>query len=528
MAVELPLWPLPSDEGMRAEMELARAAHAIPPRRRPPPLHDSGSTLPPEPRAGALPYVGALNEWYALLECIELLRPLPPGPTSAALSAALAALCHVPADVPRAPHPHASSAAAAADELECELRGVRVAACPASGGRGVASTRPLRAGERVVAVPAGALLCAAAARASPLAAVLPELREGAWDETLAVMLLLLHERRRGRASRWWRYLRLLPREFENTSSWTHAQIESLGGGATYWRARGAREEVLAIRAALLPRLRRLAPQLFPAHAYGEAEWLWARAVVETRAIALPSGPQAGAVVVAPLLDMVNHSQAPQLKVVADGAGGLCLEAQVDVAAHTELSICYGALDADDLLLHHGVVLADDAARRAAPPARTPPPLRVAVALQPPARLEAAEGGALLSSVLLLTHHLRLPLDGALVRGAAADGAALPPRLLGSARMLSIGGGEELRRLPVARADSAPLSESNEAAALRLLEEACEEAVAALCGEGEEEEGTGRKRRRGGARVQKGRELCAQQRRLYERALREIRTLQAAC
>ena len=52
----------------------------------------------------------------------------------------------------------------------------------------------------------------------------------------------------------------------------------------------------------------------------EQAWAWARAVIETRALALPTplgGSGAGALVIAPLIDMANHAQAAQLEVVAD-------------------------------------------------------------------------------------------------------------------------------------------------------------------------------------------------------------------
>ena len=280
------------------------------------------------PSAGPVPFISPLNEWYALRECRQLLHPVPDGLTAAAVSSALEVLTWAPADSSPCAERELEAMAEAATGLDCDMAAVQVAQCP-WGGRGLASQRAIEQGEVVLSVPSSSLLSAASAKRSELAAVLPLVDEGEWTETVVVMLLLLNERRKGRASRWWRWLRLLPREFHNTSSWSTAQLQALRGPA-YWRAVSAQSELLEIFATLRPRLYAAAPTLFPPSAFSREAWVWARAVVETRAISLQSKLgelAAGALVIAPLIDMANTSQAPQLEICVKGAS-LCLQVQI--------------------------------------------------------------------------------------------------------------------------------------------------------------------------------------------------------
>ena len=273
------------------------------------------------------------------------------------------------------------------------------------------------------------------------------------------MLLLLRERARGRASRWARWLRLLPAAFDNLASWSDAELRPLHGCDCYWQAVAAREEVAALH-------RSVAARVGAAAAGTLAEWRWAYGAVATRAIALPAALgelDAGALVIVPVLDMANHAAAAQLELTVDAASGeLRATTLAAVGAGTQLFLSYGSLDAEALLLSYGV-----------PPAAAAPLAPVTLALAPPPALESADD--LLAAVLLLLQHMGLPLDG----WAGGDGAPLPARLLGTARLLSLRSADELTALPIAAADARPLSDANERAAVALVAAAIEAALAAL-------------------------------------------------
>lgn len=116
-------------------------------------------------------------------------------------------------------------------------------------------------------------------------------------------------------------------------------------------------------------------------AYSEASWLWAKSVLDTRAMALPAdlGPDLpqGTLVLAPVIDMANHAQAPKLSLdIEQGTDGrgearLCLRATAPVAPGEQLFINYGRFDAQELFLHYGI-----------PPPEVPP-LTIGEADTPP-------------------------------------------------------------------------------------------------------------------------------------------------
>lgn len=517
-----------------------------------------------------VPFVSPSNEYRALL----MTRGLVAGAHSCemAVSDALSELCAV----------HNASASVGVpsfsdgdgtDDLRTRLldsfgvsvtstSAARLATC-SQGGRGLVSTRPLCTGETVVRLPAHALLSVSTARSCPvLGPLVPLIDEGAWTEHVVTILLLLHERSKGRASKWVAWLRALPRDMHNLCSWPPPEAALLRGCDAYWRAHASREELREIRAALLPRLRSAAAATattaahsasrapaahsasrgpadggttgsgganadpFPEASYTLELWVWARSIIETRAIALPAalpGLPAGSLVLAPVIDFANHAAAAELELhveapstitasiataattetdgaaaatamaEADGGrecGALCLRTVCGVpAAGRQLHLSYGAFDAEALLEHHGIV-------EAAPGYAT---LRVPLRLTPCA--EAEEDDALLASLMMILQHMGLSMDDCVLaepsppppllqsvsalelpreaerpppEAAAAPPHALPSRLLGVARLCCITCAEQLTNLPVALADLQALSPANEAAAIALLRTRCEE------------------------------------------------------
>ena len=541
--------------------------------------------------------VSPANERHALLHARRLLaqRGLP----TAAADALLSSLCAAPAEEAGPADEDGTMARLAEAHPGSRIGATRLARCE-WGGRGVVSTAALGAGAVAVSVPGAALLSVAAARrCAALAPLLPLVEEGAWTETVQVMLLLLHERERGRRSPWHAWLRSLPRDLQNVGSWSEAQAGRLGGSAVYWRSHAARAELAEIRAGLLPRLRRAGASL-PEHAHTAERWRWARGVIATRGLALPApagGSAAGALVLAPLIDMANHAEAAPLELAVDAeADALQLRAICDVASGSQLCLSYGSLGADEMLEMHGIVSAEQITPPSAEPEPEPEsagaggglarwphtaaaPIRIPVSLAPCDALE--EQPALLGTVMLLLSHMDLPLDGhvcappppmlrgrphrpteppeeagtvdpllllerRLLRERRASAPVVPARLLGAARLCCLRSHDEVSRLPVSRADHAPLSAENERAGVEMLCEALAEALEALpapppaCDAAADERSaapTGRvglKRPRGGQargldeeRAQLARAFCAGQRRTLQLALAELERRQAA-
>jgi hypothetical protein len=225
--------------------------------------------------------------------------------------------------------------------------------------------------------------------------------------------------------------------------------------------------------------------------------VWARGVLETRAFALPADVasgnaqvgvvRAGELVLAPLCDMVNHSQAPQLQLRVGVDGSLQLHTMVDVPPNTQLCYSYGSHDKVDLLIHHGIfspsavaVVGGGGGGGAGGGAgggsslvagSTAPPLHLSVNLQPCNAL--AEHDTLLSKVILILSHLGLTMDGWLTAGVSGGGGGgcsgggggvdggvqcVPAALVAAARLLSVRTDAEFNSLSLGRAlGTLPLS-----------------------------------------------------------------------
>ena len=424
-------------------------------------LHD----LPlPDARNKDVAVMSASNEQRALLKARELLSGLPS--SEAAIDVALGENCRLSNG-----HNVEADDSSSFDALRTDVLasvgapdgGAARLACCAYGGRGLVSARSLAAGESVVSVPSSALLSVAAARrCATLGPLLHLIDEGEWTEHVIVILLLLHERRKGAASHWAKWFAALPTEWNNLCSWSEGETALLAGTAAYWRAYATREELTQMRDEILPRLRLAAAELrqragcsiasdddtgtfassdafaFPDEHYSLEQWVWARSVIETRALALPidlGDMRAGDLVLAPAIDFANHSEAAEMQLHVDAARGLfSLRTVCAVPAGVQLCLSYGALDAEQLLEHHGIVDATPpppAASLSPPPAATlspaasqPPvtsaptrrvadrrvgaPLVVPISLSPCECLEEDE--SLLSSVLLIMQHIGLSLE----------------------------------------------------------------------------------------------------------------------
>lgn len=438
--------------------------------------------LPATPQP--VPWLSAGNEWRALMLARSLLSGSPA--SLRAVEAALSQLVSSHGGAPAVWPPKGCADLGNCGNEDLGIAGSRVclAEC-AFTGRGLVAACHLSAGDCAVSVPERSLLCTAVAKRSPaLAGIVQTIDEGEWTEHTIMILLLLYERRRGRASRWAPWFKSLPHTLHNLSSWSETEALPLQGCAAYWRSHAARAELKEIRARLMPRLRTGlvdSQGVFSEDAYALSRWQWARAVIETRAISIPAelgGIEAGAMVLAPTIDFANHAEAPHLHLRVDD-GCLQLVTVCPAQAGTQLCLSYGSFDAEGLLEHHGILQHSGCAKvdGSADAVPTRAPMHIPLSLTPCTELE--EQPELLASVLVLMAHMDLALDGYLDEGSILRGEALPARLLGGARMCSIVSAHELEDPAIARVDSAPLSKENEGRAIEMLRSLLEDRLAAL-------------------------------------------------
>ena len=241
-------------------------------------------------------------------------------------------------------------------------------------GWGLKATRAVRAGERLVELPPGAMLTygdggAAAGQSNQtdpaLLALIARVPEELWGGRLA--LALLAERAKGPASPFAAYVAALPRGFPGVPMFfAREALEAIDYPPVVeqvkrrcrWLARFAGTELAPLAAAgsggegggVGSGQGPFGGAVVDVNALG-----WGLAAVTSRAFRVrgPSHPAA----LLPLIDMCNHSFEPNAEVVpaakdggGAGGGGVVMVAKRDVAAGEPLLLSYGPLSNDFLLM----------------------------------------------------------------------------------------------------------------------------------------------------------------------------------
>jgi len=199
---------------------------------------------------------------------------------------------------------HAAEEDVAALEGWLQSRGVttplRAARLPGYGLSLVAGEAGVKAGDILLSIPVGLHISPSAVRSSPIGRAL----EGVVDDDSAFLSLgLLAEVAVGEASALSPYVRILPQwdEMQLPLLWPSSERSELLRGSYLGDAteqtRGALEEQWANIATVA----QSQPELFPPATFNEKNWLWAQAIVLTRA--LPFGNELSLI---PGLDLCNH------------------------------------------------------------------------------------------------------------------------------------------------------------------------------------------------------------------------------
>ena len=346
-------------------------------------------------------------------------------------------------------------AEAAAATLVCELQalgasfssGVAARLAPDGLGLGLFATRDLRAGDELAVIPGKAALTAASAVASLVGDAVRAAGVTLGDgehcvSERSVLLLYLLAARQGTCAApaaHVAYSRSLPRDIGIPLLWPEDQQSALLGGTELLRY--IQLQLVALKqqhGLLFPSLSCARADLFPSECFSLTDFMWAHAVVASRAFPASSlhrcaglapeqaaeaaADEAADGVLLPWLDIANHdgrgadvSWQPSLSPALDGFRVVLLRG---VASGEQIMSCYGAKSAGRMLLGYGFCSWD------APPEQLP--LRVGAVfaeVTPTARarkmelFRAVAGGGLSLEVVL-----------------SADDSALPAPLLAAARV----------------------------------------------------------------------------------------------
>lgn len=261
--------------------------------------------------------------------------------------------------------------------------GVRVRSEGGSG-LGLVAARDCAPGALLATLPPSCLLSYDPQALAPsLRALVEAVPAQLWSARLG--LVLLEERSRGDLSPFSHYVSLLPSRFEGIPTFFSAQgvaaiqyppVSAQVNKRARFLAAFAREQLAQHNA--LPGAPPFCGARVDANAMG-----WAVAAVSSRAFRL-RGPSAPASML-PLLDLANHSFAPNVEVKATSDGGVALRALAHFPIDTPLLLSYGALSNDFLLLDYGFIVAANPHDRCA--------LRFSPVLLDLAREVAGLGGA---------------------------------------------------------------------------------------------------------------------------------------
>ncbi|GAQ91946.1 hypothetical protein KFL_008880020 [Klebsormidium nitens] len=246
------------------------------------------------------------------------------------------------------------------ERRSCLETTLAVATFPEAGGRGLAATRDLTAGEALLAVPEQLLMTAKSARTDAILGPLLTRSPGLTSHQVLIVHLL-HEVAKGAASFWRPYLLALPRVHHTLAHFSAPQVLHLQFPHAMEAARRARTEAHRDWAAAAPLLQDLG---LPPKFRRFKAWLWAAATVTSRSVAIPFD-SAGAL--CPVGDLFNYaapSEEDQTARLTDGAFDAetrCFRfyARENYRTGQQVLLCYGAYRNLDLLEHYGFLLPDN-------------------------------------------------------------------------------------------------------------------------------------------------------------------------
>lgn len=161
----------------------------------------------------------------------------------------------------------------------------------------------LSRGGVAVSLPLKYLITADVAAGSPSFGPILEMVEGLDDEETVLILYIMHERAKGKKSKWNGFLSELPTEFNSTPFWSEKvnyilvnssfyliwgiqEMELVSCGRTntelHLLTESRKQEFKALYGQLFPSLSAALPQFFPENAHRFSDFLWAITLVRTR------------------------------------------------------------------------------------------------------------------------------------------------------------------------------------------------------------------------------------------------------
>ncbi|KAG5188740.1 putative ribulose-1,5-bisphosphate carboxylase/oxygenase small subunit N-methyltransferase I [Tribonema minus] len=227
-------------------------------------------------------------------------------------------------------------------------------------GRGMVANREIKEGDELFHIPLDLLLTKERARTEFGHDVITD----DMSEYIAIALLLMGERAKGKDSFWAPYINVLPTldEVAPTWSWPEEELSLLEGSPVIRSTESMARKLEAEYAALQQGILTKHAALFAADAYTFDAFRWAFAMLFSRAIRLASLSDGEAIALVPYADLLNHNPFANAYVDARQTGWLKKVDEVAVYSDRaykrmeQIYISYGPKSNADLLLLYGFAL----------------------------------------------------------------------------------------------------------------------------------------------------------------------------
>ncbi|EGC36675.1 hypothetical protein DICPUDRAFT_54488 [Dictyostelium purpureum] len=223
-----------------------------------------------------------------------------------------------------------------------------------STGRGVVTTKKVDEDEVVVSVPRKYLINVDVAKSNPiLGPIFEELHLN--DETI-LFLFVIYEKEN--PNTFWRpFYDTLPSYFTTSIHYSSTELLELEGTNLFAETLAVKQQLQAFRDYLFPELSNQYPDIFPESVFSWENFLWARSLLDSRAIQLKIDGKIKSCLV-PMADMINHHTNAQISERHFDQDSNCFRmvSSCNIPANNQIFLHYGALQNSDLALYYGFVI----------------------------------------------------------------------------------------------------------------------------------------------------------------------------
>jgi len=248
----------------------------------------------------------------------------------------------------RAPHPVVISSNTEDDGESC--------------GRGLLAKDGMGEGELMMTIPLDLCLTRAVAQELFGKACIPDYM----DEYIAIAILLMTERLKGKNSLWKPYFDILP-DVESVYPsyiWTESELDMLKGSPTYFASKSLRSKLEREYGELQESTFKQNKDILPVDKFTFELFLWAFVMLLSRAARLSSKSTGEELALVPYADLMNHNPYSNTYIDAQRSGMPLISRKEEVAVYADrpykkfeqVFINYGEKGNSDLLLLYGFAL----------------------------------------------------------------------------------------------------------------------------------------------------------------------------